>query len=81
VHDREGPEEVRGRRQGLSIEELAAGLGKSVRSLRRWNNRPDAPERVKQGRRLMYGREDVRHWLEQSRGDGGDDTLGGDETL
>ena len=50
----------------VSIEDFAAELGKSVRTLRRWNNRPDAPQRVRRGRRLMYRRADVQHW--QSNG-------------
>ena len=49
----------------VSIEDLAAELGVAVRTLRRWNNRPDAPERIKRGRRLMYRRTDVQHWFEQ----------------
>ena len=49
----------------VSIEDLAAELGVSVRTLRRWNNGPHAPQRVKRGRRLMYRRTDVQHWFEQ----------------
>ena len=56
----------------VSIKDLAAELGVCVRTLRRWNNRPGAPQRVKKRRRLMYRRDDVRRWLEQSGG-----TLGG----
>ena len=37
--------------QFVSIKDLAAERGKSVRTLRRWNNRPDAPQRIKIGRR------------------------------
>jgi predicted DNA-binding transcriptional regulator AlpA len=51
--------------QFVSIKDLAAERGKSVRTLRRWNNRPDAPQRVKIGRRLLYRRADVEPWLEQ----------------
>jgi len=51
----------------VSIKDLAAELGVSVRTLRRWNNRSDAPQRVKRGRRLMYRRADVQHWFEAAR--------------
>lgn len=49
----------------VSIEDLAAERGVSVRTVRRWNNRTDAPQRVKRGRRHMYRRADVKRWLEQ----------------
>jgi AraC-like DNA-binding protein len=49
----------------VSIKDLAAELGKSVRTLRRWNKRTDAHQRIKRGRRLMYRRADVQHWFEQ----------------
>ena len=49
----------------ISIKDLAAELGVSVRTLRRWNKLPDAPQRFKQSRRLMYRRADVQHWLER----------------
>ena len=52
----------------VSIEDLAAELGVSVRTLRRWNNGPHAPQRVKRGRRRMYRRADVQHWFERSKG-------------
>jgi len=51
----------------ISIEESAVELGVSVRTLRRWNNRPDAPKRVRRGRQLLYRRSDVERWLEQVR--------------
>jgi predicted DNA-binding transcriptional regulator AlpA len=53
----------------VSIKNLAAELGVSVRTLRRWNKRPDAPPRVKAGRRHMYRRADVERWVEQARAD------------
>jgi hypothetical protein len=49
----------------VSIKGLAVELGVSVRTLRRWNERPDAPKRFRRGRRLMYRRADVEHWFEQ----------------
>lgn len=49
----------------LSIKELAAELGVSIRTLRRRNKRPDAPQRIKQGRSLMYRRADVQQWLKE----------------
>jgi hypothetical protein len=51
----------------VSIKDLAAELGKSVRTLRRWNNHADAPPRVKRGRRHMYRRADVQRWFEPAR--------------
>jgi hypothetical protein len=51
----------------ISIEDLAAELAVSVRTLRRWNNRSDAPKRFKRGRQLMYRRADVARWIEQVR--------------
>jgi predicted DNA-binding transcriptional regulator AlpA len=51
----------------VSIEDLAAELGVSVRTLRRWNNAPHAPRRVKRGRRRMYRRADVQAWFERSK--------------
>jgi AraC-like DNA-binding protein len=64
-------EEARGRSEAeakVSIEDLAAELGKSIRTLRRWNARPDAPQRIRRGRRLHVpahrraglAREDIR---------------------
>ena len=47
----------------VSIKDLAPELGVSVRTLRRRNNRTDAPPRVKRGRRLMYRRADIAAWL------------------
>lgn len=49
----------------VSIKALAAELNRSLRTLRRWNNRPDAPWRVKLGREHFYRRADVKRWLEQ----------------
>jgi DNA-binding transcriptional regulator YiaG len=51
----------------VSIKDLAAELGVSVRILRRWNRRPDAPKRLKRGRQLMYVRADVARWVEHVR--------------
>jgi predicted DNA-binding transcriptional regulator AlpA len=63
----------------VSIEELAGELGVSVRTLRRWNARPDAPQTVKLGRRHMYRRADVTGWIERSRSRrGGDDPADGE---
>jgi hypothetical protein len=63
----------------VSIKDLAAELGVSIRTLRRWNKRPDAPKRYRQSRRLMYRRADVQHWFVRSNGTagGGDDARGG----
>ena len=60
----------------VSITDLAAARGKSVRTLRRWNNRPDAPKRYRRGRRLMYRRADVQHWQPKGTPRAGDDTPG-----
>jgi len=49
----------------VSIQDLAAELGVSVRTLRRWNKLPDAPKRYRQSRRLMYRRADVQHWFKR----------------
>jgi hypothetical protein len=50
----------------VSISELAAESGRSVRTLRRWNKLPGAPKRYRRGRRLMYRRTDVQHWAGRS---------------
>lgn len=60
----------------VSIKDLAAELGLSVRTLRRWNNLPDAPKRYRRGRRLMYRRVDVQHWHPQGATRAGDDAPG-----
>jgi hypothetical protein len=52
----------------ISIEDLAVERGKSVRTLRRWNKRPDAPKRVKWGKKRMYKRGDVARWLDSPDG-------------
>jgi len=65
-------------RDFVSIKDLAAELGVSVRTLRRRNNGSDAPSRVKRGRRLLYRRADVQHWFNQSQGSAGHDTSAGD---
>lgn len=63
----------------VSIKDLAAELGVSVRTLRRRNQLPDAPKRYRQSRRLMYRRADVQHWVERPKGTpgAGDDVRGG----
>jgi hypothetical protein len=68
-------EEARGRSEAeakVSIEDLAAELGKSIRTLRRWNARPDAPQRIRRGRRLIYRRTDVQAWPGRTSGAGDD---------
>jgi transcriptional regulator GlxA family with amidase domain len=50
----------------VSIEDLAAELNISVRTLRRRNTRPDAPQRFRRSRRLMYRRSDVQHWFDSA---------------
>ena len=52
----------------VSIQDLAAERGVSIRTLRRWNNRPDAPKLYRWGRREMYRRADVQHWFARSKG-------------
>jgi len=47
----------------ISVGDLAAQLGVSVRTIRRWQVLEDAPSRVKRSRRLMYRRNDVMAWL------------------
>jgi Helix-turn-helix domain len=51
----------------VSINDLAVEVGVSIRTLRRWNKRPDAPKRYRRGRRLMYRRADVQSWFERSK--------------
>ena len=47
----------------LTIAELAGELGVTVRTVRNWEARGGAPPRVKIGRRVLYHRQGVRHWL------------------
>jgi predicted DNA-binding transcriptional regulator AlpA len=49
----------------VSLKDLAAELGVSVRTLWRWNKRADAPKRFKKNGRSMCRRADVQHWFEQ----------------
>lgn len=58
----------------VSIEDLAAEKGRSVRTLHRWNKLPGAPKRYKRGRREMYLRADVQHWQPKGAPRAGDDT-------
>jgi hypothetical protein len=44
--------------------ELAAELGTSVRSLRRWHDERVGPARTKVGRKILYSRAGVEAWLE-----------------
>jgi hypothetical protein len=64
------------RRELVSIQDLAVELGVSIRTLRRWNNRPDAPKRYRWGRREMYRRADVQHWQPKGTPRAGDGTPG-----
>jgi hypothetical protein len=74
----EGRNPIRGH-DLVSIQDLAAELDKSVRTLRRWNKLPGAPKRYRQSRRLMYRCADVQHWFERANGiaGAGDDAQGG----
>jgi hypothetical protein len=55
----------------LSREQLAKELGKTLRTIDRWETRRIGPPRVVIGRMILYRREAVREWLlsqEQQRG-------------
>lgn len=54
----------------VSIADLAAELGVSVRTLRRWNTSAEAPRRFRRRRQLMYRRADVAEWVKRMRGSG-----------
>lgn len=49
--------------QWMSIEELAARMGVSVRTIRRLHASDGGPQRTKRSRRFMYLRADVEEWL------------------
>jgi hypothetical protein len=49
----------------LSIHQLAAMAGVTVRTLRRWHAAGGGPNREKRGRRLMYHIYDVEAWLDK----------------
>jgi hypothetical protein len=65
------------RKELISVQDLAVGVGVSIRTLRRWNKLPGAPKRYRKGRRLMYRRADVQAWLERSKGKSVDDVRDG----
>lgn len=44
-------------------EQLAAGLGVSVRTLNKWHRLRQGPARVKLGHMTLYRRETVSRWL------------------
>jgi excisionase family DNA binding protein len=47
----------------LTVVELAAELGVTVRTVRNWEAEGAAPPRVKLGRRVLYHRPAVLAWL------------------
>ena len=55
----------------LTLQQLAAQLGKSVRTIRRWEVRHSGPPRITVGHLILYNVDSVRQWLaehEQRRG-------------
>ena len=55
----------------VNREQLAKELGKTLRTIDRWERRRIGPPRVVIGRMILYRREAVREWLlsqEQQRG-------------
>jgi len=47
----------------LTPDELARGLGVSVRTLGRWNALRQGPPRISIGRQVLYSRVSVDNWL------------------
>ena len=47
----------------MSEEELAAEIGRGVRTLARWRSIGEGPKFVRIGRQLLYRRESVRAWI------------------
>ncbi|TIQ44617.1 helix-turn-helix domain-containing protein [Mesorhizobium sp.] len=52
-----------GRPDLVSIEELAAILGVSVRTVRRYQAAGLTPTRIRRSRQMMYRRLDVENWI------------------
>ena len=48
----------------ISQAELAARLGKSVRTLKKWHSRRYGPQPIRVGKSLHYRSADVRAWLD-----------------
>ena len=57
------------RRDWVSIFEVAAGFGLSVRTLRRWQSNGMMPGRIRRGRQQVYRRADIVAWMAQRRFD------------
>ncbi|TPI63942.1 helix-turn-helix domain-containing protein [Mesorhizobium sp. B3-1-7] len=53
-----------GRPDLVSIEELAAILGVSVRTVRRYQTAGLTPARIRRSRQMMYRRLDIENWIE-----------------
>jgi predicted DNA-binding transcriptional regulator AlpA len=48
----------------ISEKDLAAKLGKTLRTLRNWRTRQEAPPWCRVGRDIFYFRSDVEPWLD-----------------
>ncbi len=51
------------REQLMSVEDLAAYLGRSRRTVLDWNSRGLGPKYIRLGRRIAYRPSDVEKWL------------------
>lgn len=49
----------------LTRGQLAEALGRSTRTLDRWQVQKVGPPRLKIGKLIIYSRERVQHWLDQ----------------
>jgi predicted DNA-binding transcriptional regulator AlpA len=47
----------------LTLDELAAELGRNKRTLDRWERLHTGPPRTRMGRSVLYRRDSVRTWL------------------
>lgn len=47
----------------MTTEELADELGKSVLTVAKWRNQKIGPPYIRVGKKVLYGREGVRKWL------------------
>ncbi len=61
----------------LKREQLAKELGKTLRTIDRWERRRIGPPRVVVGRMILYRKEAVREWLLSQEQPPGKDTRGG----
>jgi excisionase family DNA binding protein len=49
----------------MSVDELAAYLGRSRRTVLDWNSRGEGPKYLRLGRRVAYRPSDVERWLRE----------------